>query len=99
MISHKHLPSDWGVGKKRCLYDHNLWPCDEAKVIAEAWREIAEVQRPDYPEPKGSFEGAEIEFTRWETRNDAADEIEERIQDFLNGKLHKDPTAEEASRG
>lgn len=66
-----------------CLWDHEPWPCSAARLIAEAWLELAEDVRPLGAEPRGSVENVDVEYARWETRNDIVEEIEEKAADLL----------------
>jgi hypothetical protein len=77
-----HKPTEMGP-EMRCIWDHEPWPCGTVKLIAEIRRGIAAEVRPTTPEPRGSWPGAEIQYERWQTRMDVAEEIEDGIPEGL----------------
>lgn len=70
MSAKDHKPTDWGAGT-RCIWCHEPWPCDTAKLIVEVRRDIAAEVRPKTPEPPCCDSHAQA----WQTRTDIANEI------------------------
>lgn len=85
MSTADHRPSDWGSGQTNCIWCHDPWPCDTARIREEVIREtVGEVVKEistDTPEPGC----CDAHFMAWEARRDAVEAAEE----WLAGKLKK----------
>jgi hypothetical protein len=83
-----HRPSDWGNGQVVCIWCHEVWPCDAAKVREETLREtvgeLAKEISTGTPEPRC----CDTHFAAWDARKDAVETMEEWLAEKLK-KIHE----------
>lgn len=80
MSTKDHKPTQWG-NETRCIWDHDPWPCDTVKLVAEVRRDVAAEVRSKNPEPVC----CNLHAATWQASMDIAEEIEDKAEEILKG--------------